>query len=104
MPNVRAPVLEKVHRDISEAFEQIRHRVRRECWDDLPDDPDAPDQVGLTLSVSVSAEGEMIASGVEEERGRSRKGLARCLGPLVHALEIPPPGQNVSTTIRVEVP
>lgn len=93
----------RVEQASAEAFESVRSEVR-ECWNSLPDDPEAPSSVALDLSLSYDAEGNLIASGVSENREARRDGLAQCLGPIVHGLRIPAPGSNTSVQVRVTVP
>jgi hypothetical protein len=93
----------QVEGDSAEAFDAVRSEAR-ECWNSLPDDPEAPSSVSLDLSLSYDAEGNVIASGVSEDREARRDGLAQCLGPIVHGLRIPAPGSNASVQVRVTVP
>lgn len=95
---------ERVQRDASEAFDGIRKRVRADCWDTLPDDPDAPEAVNVTLSLSYGADGKLLASGISESRESHRPGLAACLGPLIQELEVPAPGSNLSIELSVAIP
>lgn len=94
----------QAEKDAADAFEAIRADVRDECWNTLPEDPAAPGSVPVDLSLSYDAEGNVLASGVSEDREARRDGLADCLGPLVHGLRIPPPGQNTSVQVRVTMP
>ena len=93
----------QVEKDSAEAFEAVRSEAR-ECWNALPDDPEAPSSVALDLSLSYDAEGNVIASGVSEDREARRDGLSACLGPIVHGMRIPAPGSNTSVQVRVTVP
>ena len=104
MPAVPRALSERVQRDAREAFEGIRGRVRADCWEAQPGEPEAPDAVDVVLSLSYDAEGTVIASGITEDREHSREGLAACLGPLVHELEVPAPGSHLSVELRVELP
>lgn len=103
-PSTPRELVERVQRDAAEAFEGIRTRVRSDCWDALPDDPEAPEQVSVLLSLSYGADGKVIASGISENREQHRDGLAACLGPLVHGLEVPAPGTNLSIEVNVTIP
>ena len=103
MPPVDAAVSRRVAQDARAAFETLRPTVRAACWDSTAG-PEAPDRVALTLSLSYDASGSVIASGVAESREASRPGLAACLGPLVHALEVSAPGSNVSIELGVTLP
>ncbi|MFO7563443.1 MAG: hypothetical protein R6X02_12430 [Enhygromyxa sp.] len=95
---------EKVQQDATEAFDDIRGRVRTECWDALPNDPEAPDAVNVVLSLSYGADGKLLASGISEDREASRKGLVKCLRPLIHELDVPAPGHNLSVELQVTIP
>lgn len=105
LPSVPQPpgLATQVEKDSAEAFEAVRSEAR-ECWNALPDDPEAPSSVALDLSLSYDAEGNVIASGVSEDREARRDGLAQCLGPIVHGMHIPAPGANTSVQVRVTVP
>jgi hypothetical protein len=104
VPAVPQELSERLQQDAGEAFEGIRKRVRSDCWDALPDDPEAPDEVDVVLSLSYGANGKVIASGISENRESSRAGLATCLGPLVHELDVPAPGSNLSIELSVTIP
>lgn len=94
----------QVERDAAEAFETVRAEVVDKCWNSLPDDPDAPSSVSVDLSLSYDPEGNLIATGVSEDRAARRDGVATCLGPIVHNLKIPPPGAHRSARVRVTIP
>jgi hypothetical protein len=104
VPSVPQEVTERLQKDAGEAFEGIRNRVRSDCWDKLPDDPEAPDEVTMMLSLSYGADGRVIASGVSEFPESSRAGLAHCLRPLIHGLDVPAPGSNLSVELSVTIP
>lgn len=104
VPSGPQELAERLQQDAGEAFEGIRKRVRSDCWDALPDDPEAPDEVAVVLSLSYGADGKLLASGVSEDREINRPGLAACLGPLVHELDVPAPGSNLSIELSVTIP
>jgi hypothetical protein len=104
VPSAPQELAAHLQKDAGEAFEGIRKRVRSDCWDALPDDPEAPDEVDVVLSLSYGADGKLLASGVSEDRENNRAGLAACLGPLVHELDVPAPGSNLSIELSVTIP
>lgn len=104
VPAAPQELAERLQQDAGEAFEGIRKRVRSDCWDALPDDPQAPDEVDVVLSLSYGADGKLLASGISENRENNRAGLAACLGPLVQELDVPAPGSNLSIELRVTIP
>jgi hypothetical protein len=104
VPSIPQEQTERLQQDAGEAFEGIRNRVRSDCWDKLPDDPEAPDEVNLMLSLSYGADGKVIASGISENREGYRAGLATCLGPLIHGLDVAAPGSNLSIELPVTIP
>jgi hypothetical protein len=104
VPSAPQELADRLQQDAGEAFEGIRKRVRSDCWDALPDDPEAPDQVDVVLSLSYNADGKVLASGISENRESNRAGLSTCLGPLVHGLDVPAPGSNLSIELSVTIP
>lgn len=104
VPSTPQERTERLQRDAGEAFEGIRKRVRSDCWDTLPDDPEAPDEVDMVLSLSYGADGKVLASGIQESREKNRPGVAACLGSLVHELDVPAPGSNLSIELSVTIP
>jgi hypothetical protein len=104
VPSAPQELAARLQQDAGEAFEGIRNRVRSDCWDALPDDPEAPDEVDVVLSLSYGADGKLLASGVSESREINRPGLTACLGPLVHELDVPAPGSNLSIELSVTIP
>jgi hypothetical protein len=120
VPSTPQEVVERLQQDAGKAFEDIRKRVRSDCWDTLPDDPEAPDEVKMMLSLSYGADGRVIASGINESRDEGDRAagpravspramtrsstLAACLGPLVHGLDVPAPGSNLSVELSVTIP
>jgi hypothetical protein len=103
-PSTPEELTERLQQDAGEAFEGIRKRVRSDCWDTLPDDPEAPDEVDVVLSLSYAADGKLLASGINESRAGYRAGLSACLAPLVQELDVPAPGSNQSIELRVTIP
>lgn len=103
MPPVDPELAQRVERDARDAFEALRDRARAQCWDGI-EVPDSPGAVSVTLSISFDASGSVIASGIAENREASRPGLAQCLGPMIHSLEIPPPGSQVAVEVPVSLP
>lgn len=99
-----AEVEAQISESAAEAFEAIRDDVRDQCWDALPEDPDAPSSIPLELSLSYDPDGNVIASGVSEDHEVRRDGVAGCLGPLVHQLKIPAPGARASVSVRITIP
>jgi hypothetical protein len=118
VPSTPQEVAERLQQDAGKAFEGIRERVRSDCWDTLPDDPEAPDEVTMMLSLSYGADGRVIASGITEPREGNREGnragspraaarssaLAACLDPLIHGLDVPAPGSNLAVELHVTIP
>jgi hypothetical protein len=104
VPALPQELTERLQKDAGAAFEGIRHRVRSDCWDTLPDDPQAPDEVNLMLSLSYGADGKLLASGINESREGYRAGLSTCLGPLIQGLDVPAPGSNLSVELSVTIP
>ncbi|MCX4246716.1 hypothetical protein [Paraliomyxa miuraensis] len=103
MTPVSAALERQVIEDARKSFDDVRDRVRSECWD-ATQTPDAPDEVTVGLSLSFDAAGKVISSGVVENREATREGLATCLGPIIHTLEIPAPGANLSIVVDVAIP
>jgi hypothetical protein len=104
VPAVPQEQAARLQRDAAEAFEGLRNRVRSDCWDALPDDPEAPDEVDVVLSLSYSADGNVIASGISESREKNRAGVAACLAPFIRELDVPAPGSNLSIELSVTIP
>ena len=104
VPSTSQELAERLQQDAGEAFEGIRKRVRSDCWDALPDDPEAPDEVDVLLSLSYGADGKLLSSGINENRENNRAGLAACLGPLIKDLDVPAPGSNLSIQLSVTIP
>jgi hypothetical protein len=104
MPTVSPELLGRVTDDATRAVVARRSEIRSQCWDALPDAEDAPAEVPLGLSISFDASGKVLASGVSEDRETARAGVAACVGPIVHSLEIPPPGANVGIELSITVP
>lgn len=101
LPPVPADVVQRVEEDVLAEFASIRDRVRAKCWDPLPD---TPDTVEVGVSLSYAADGRVLASGIVEDRAHDVEGLAACLRPVVHGLNVPPPGNNVAVQVRLTLP
>jgi hypothetical protein len=94
----------ELQKNAGEAFERIRNRVRSDCWDKLPDDPEAPDELNLTLRLSYDADGKVLMSGIHDPPEGYSVDLDDCLGPLIHGLDVPAPGSNGSVELHVTIP
>jgi hypothetical protein len=81
---------------------KVRGEMRRKCWDGA--ERGGVGSAKLGFSVSFNAEGQVIASAVQQGRDSYVPGLDTCLGPFAHALEIPAPGETVSVEVELELP
>lgn len=96
--------VERATAALEDAVADARSGIRSKCWNELATGEDTPSEVTLHLSVSFDGDGNVVASGVSEDREARLDGLAQCVTPLVHGLEIPPPGEPVPVELSITVP
>lgn len=83
------------------AVDKAQPKLRRECWDTLANRPDAAQ---VEFSLSYDADGNVIASAVQQGRENYNAELGTCLGKQATALKIEAPGEPVSLNVAVDFP
>jgi len=81
---------------------KVRSEMRSKCWSGAS--RGGIDSAKLAFSLSYDAEGNVLASAVQQSRESYVDGLDRCLAPFAHALTVPAPGEPVSVEVEVELP
>ncbi len=75
--------------------------MRRECWEPLVDRPNG---ATIEFSLSYDADGNVIASAVQQTREHYSEALGTCLANHATGLKIEAPGEPVSLSVPVALP